>query len=118
MELILNLLAGTALGTLTGLGVGGGSLLLLWLTLVMGMEPSTARSISLLFFFPAAALSCLFRRGTIPWKAVLPAIVTGCIAAGIFTGLSQTMDREILRKLFGFVLLLVGIRELRYREKK
>ena len=37
------LIVGTVLGFLSGLGIGGGSLLILWLTIVLGMEQSTAR---------------------------------------------------------------------------
>ena len=51
------LLAGAIFGFLTGLGVGGGSLLILWLTLVLGMDPQTARGINLMFFLPASILA-------------------------------------------------------------
>ena len=45
---------GTILGFLAGLGIGGGSLLILWLTMVLGMPQPEARFINLLFFLPAA----------------------------------------------------------------
>ena len=44
----------TLLGFLTGLGIGGGSLLILWLTQVQGIDQSTARLINLIFFLPGA----------------------------------------------------------------
>lgn len=46
------LIVGTVLGFLTGLGVGGGSLLILWLTLALEMPQTAARGINLLFFCP------------------------------------------------------------------
>ena len=66
-SLPVTLLVGTALGFLTGLGVGGGSLLMVWLTAVLGTDPPAARSINLLFFLPGAAVSIFFRtrQGTI-----------------------------------------------------
>ena len=85
-SLSVTLCIASILGFLAGLGVGGGSLLILWLTVVLGMEPTTARSINLLFFLPAAAVSCLFRwrQGKLDLKTTLPALLSGCVAAICF----------------------------------
>lgn len=114
------LVVGCVLGALSGLGTGGGSLLILWLTMVLGMEQPMARSINLLFFIPSALVACLFRwkQGKLKLKKVLPAIVTGCAAAGIFSWLSGVLDLEWLQKLFGALLLFTGLRELFYRPRK
>ena len=111
---------GTALGFLAGLGVGGGSLLILWLTFVMDMEHADARGINLLFFLPAAIIACLFRwrQGDLPWRRLLPAIIAGSVGAGIFSVVSFILDITLMKKLFGFLLLLTGIRELIYKPKK
>lgn len=113
------LIVGTLLGFLTGLGVGGGSLLILWLTLVLEMSQTAARGINLLFFLPSAAISCYLRwkQGSVTLKKILPAIFAGCAAAAVFSLISTRMDLEILRKLFGILLLATGIRELCYRPK-
>lgn len=111
-------LAGCILGTLSGLGVGGGSLLILWLTLAAGIDAVTARGISLLFFFPAALLSCILRRRGIPWKRLFPAILLGCLSAGLFSRLSQIIDPTYFRKVMGIVLILTGISELFKKPKK
>lgn len=113
-------LVGTLLGFLSGLGVGGGSLLILWLTLVLGRDSPTAREINLLFFLPAAIISCLFRwkQGVLEWKKVLPAILAGCIAAIVGTLLSVRMDTEKLKQAFGILLLVTGFREILYKPKK
>ena len=106
------LLAGTALGILSGLGVGGGSLLLLWLTLAVHMDASQARLISLLFFFPASLLSCILKRRQIPWKILLPAMAAGSLAALVFSLLARFLDPEIFRKALGLLLVFTGIRQL------
>lgn len=113
------LIVGTLLGFLTGLGVGGGSLLILWLTLVLEMSQTAARGINLLFFLPSAAISCYLRwkQGAVTLKKVLPAIFAGCAAAAVLSLISTRIDLEILRKLFGVLLLATGIRELCYRTK-
>lgn len=114
------LLVGTALGFLSGLGIGGGSLLVVWLTMVLGMDPGTARGINLLFFIPSALVAIFIRckRSKLNWKAVLPAIAAGCVAASVFSLISTVLDVELLKKLFGGILIAAGIRELFYRPRK
>ena len=113
------ILAGTVLGFLSGLGVGGGSLLMLWLTLVLHVQPSDARAINLLFFLPSALIACGFRirQGNLKIKPLLPAILAGCISAAAFSAVSSALDVQILKKLFGAVLLFTGLRELFYRPR-
>ncbi len=114
------LLLGTILGFLSGLGIGGGSLLILWLTFVLGMEHGLARGINLLFFLPCATISCLFRwkQGAITIKKILPAMVSGCLGAALFSWLGGIWTMELLKKLFGVLLIFVGLRELFYRPRK
>lgn len=114
------LFVGTVLGFLSGLGIGGGSLLILWLTFALGMDHDTARGINLLFFVPSALAACFFRwrQGCLKWKNVLPAIVTGCLAAAVFSWLSGQIDLTVLKKLFGGLLVITGLRELFYRPRK
>lgn len=112
--------AGLILGYMAGLGIGGGSLLILWLTLVLGMESTLARSINLMFFIGAAGAVSIFRwkKGALNLKRILPAIVSGAVSAAAFSLLSLRLDVEKLRFLFGFLLLAIGIREVLYRPAK
>ena len=116
---IITLLVGTALGFLTGLGVGGGSLLMVWLTAVLGMDALTARSINLLFYLPGAAIAILFRKrqGKIQWRNVLPPALAGCLAAAVCSRLSTAVDNSWLQKVFGVILIAAGLRELLWKEK-
>ena len=111
------LLIGAALGFLSGLGVGGGSLLILWLTLVMGLEHSVARNINLLFFLPSAVIATLFRwkQGSLEFKKIMPAIIAGCISAAIFSVVGKNLPVTQIQKLFGLLLIATGLRELFYR---
>lgn len=114
------LLAGAIFGFLTGLGVGGGSLLILWLTLVLGMDPQTARGINLMFFLPASILASVqhFKRGDLHLKPLHPAIAAGCLGAAVFSWVGTHLDLELLKKLFGGLLIVTGLRELFYRPKQ
>jgi uncharacterized membrane protein YfcA len=112
--------AGLVLGFLSGLGVGGGSLLILWLTVVLGLPQEAARGINLLFFLPCALTACLFRlkQGTLKMRHCLPAILAGTVSAAVFSVAAGYIDTGILRKPFGILLILTGIRELFYRFRK
>ena len=114
------IIVSAVLGFLSGLGVGGGSLLVLWLTLVMQMPMDAARNINLLFFLPTALIASLFRwkKGNLQIKKVLPAILAGVAAAALFTWLSGYISSDALTAPFGILLLVTGIRELFYRPRK
>lgn len=114
------LILGTLLGFLSGIGIGGGSLLILWLTIVLDFPQATARGINLLFFIPSALAACFFRwrQGSLDIRTVFPAILSGCIAAGIFSWVGTILDTQMLKKLFGGLLILTGIRELLYKPKE
>lgn len=113
------LIVSTVLGFLAGIGVGGGSLLIMWLTLILNTPYPQARILNLLFFLPSAIVATLFRwkQGKLELKKILPAILAGCIAAAIFSFVSNHVDVEMLKKAFGILLLITGIRELLYKPK-
>ena len=113
-------IVGAALGFLAGLGVGGGSLLMLWLTMILGIPYTSARTINLLFFIPTALISCFFRRnqGTLNFKKILPAALWGMVSAALFSIASKYFDMALLKKLFGGLLILTGLRELFHRPRK
>ncbi len=113
-------MVGMVLGFLSGLGTGGGSLLILWLTLGLGMAQPEARAINLMFFIPSALVACLFRwrQGGLDIKKILPAILAGSISAGILSVLGSRLDTSLLQKLFGGLLIFTGIRELFYKPKR
>lgn len=119
-SVLFNTIVGAVLGYLSGLGVGGGSLLILWLTLVANVPQEIARNINLMFFLPTALISSLFRwkKGKLKIKNILPAMLGGVVAAILFTWLSRHISSEALKAPFGILLLVTGVRELLYRPRK
>lgn len=115
-----SILIGTILGFLTGLGTGGGSLLILWLTLVLHMDPQQAKIINLLFFLPPALIAALlnWRKGRLPFQKLWLPTLSGCVMAALFSFIGQKVNTEGLQKLFGVLLLYTGLRELFYRPRK
>lgn len=107
-------LAGAVTGILSGFGVGGGSLLLIYMTNFAGLEQTLAQGINLLYFLPTAAtaLPTHFKNGYIEKAALLPAVSAGLAGTALAAWAATAMDVEILRKCFGGFLLLIGVREL------
>ena len=99
---------------LSGFGIGGGSLLMLWLTDAVGIAQRSAQGINLLFFLPTAAAALLLhgRQHRIFWKVVIPAALAGCIAAALGAFGARLLQDDWLQRLFGVFLLLVGCKEL------
>ena len=120
MVAILSYPVAVACGFLAGIGVGGGSLLMLWLTAVVHLEYADARTINLLFFLPTALIATLFHRkqGSVNIRKILPGIICACVGAGLFTIMGKQIDTAVLKKLFGGILILTGLRELFYRPRK
>ncbi len=113
-EWILPLLVGAGTGVLSGFGVGGGTLLLVYLTAFAGVEQRLAQGINLLYFLPAAllALPAHVKNGYIQRPALLPAIGAGLLCAGLGAWLATSLEVTLLRRLFGGFLVVVGLGEL------
>lgn len=117
---LLAALAGTATGILSGFGIGGGTLLLIWLTAFAGMEQTLAQGINLLYFLPAAAtaLPSHMKNGYIQWRTALPAAAAGLLSTAAAAWAATALDVELLRKCFGIFLLYIGFSELLRRDTK
>ena len=108
------LLAGTVTGVLSGFGVGGGTLLLVYMTMFAGLDQHLAQGINLLYFLPAGlmALPAHWKNGYIKKPVLLPAIGAGLVLAALAAWVATTLDVGILRKCFGAFLLVIGTMEL------
>lgn len=107
-------LTGSVTGLLSSFGLGGGTLLLLWLTLFGGVDIPTARGINLIYFLPvsAAALPAHFRNGYLPGRALLWAIPAGALSAGLTALFMTSHGSHLVEVLFGIYLLAMGVWEL------
>ena len=116
---MMAVVVGIVCGVLSGLGIGGGSLLMVWMTAVAGLEQNVARGINLLYFLPTALGALFFHKKNrlLQWRVLSPAAVAGSVTAAVCAYVAGGMDTELLRRLFGLFLLPVGLRELFYRDK-
>ena len=112
-------LAGFLTGILSGFGVGGGTLLLVYMTAVAGVDQHLAQGINLLYFLPAGllALPSHVKNGYVEKKAVVPAVVTGLMCAAVAAWAATAMNVDLLRRCFGGFLVAVGLWELLKKQK-
>ena len=110
-DYLLPFLCGLGAGIISAWGVGGGTLLLLVMTLFLGVEQRAAQGINLLFFLPTAlsALICHAKQGYLDKPTLKAAIPFAVPAALIGAWIATAVDVELLRKPFGIYLLLSGI---------
>lgn len=107
-------LAGAVTGVLSGFGIGGGSLLLIYMTNFANVPQNLAQGVNLLYFLPTAAtaLPAHAKNGYLEKKVLLPAILTGLAGTALAAWMATSLDVELLRKCFGGFLLIIGLREL------
>ncbi len=116
---MLDIIIGFFTGIISGFGVGGGSLLVLYLTVFGGVDQYTAGGVNLLYFTgcaPAALVSHI-RNKRIVWRAVWLCTLTGLPFSVLSAFLSSQIDVSLLKKGFGFVLLYIGIKEIFTKKK-
>ena len=114
--------AGFGAGILSAWGVGGGTLLLLVMTLILGVPQQQAAAVNLLYFLPTAAMGVIAhkRNGLLETEALKSAIPWGTMAAAAGALAATAVDTAILRRLFGAYLLLAAAGSLRqlWRERR
>ena len=106
-------------GAAGALGIGGGAVLLLYLTLFASLPQLQAQGINLLFFIPIAftAIVIHFKNGLIDRRAVLFAVPFGLAGAFLGLKLAEFIGNDLLRRIFGILLGVVGLWELFKKQK-
>lgn len=111
MQFLYFVLAGVLGGVLAGMGMGGGTLTLPILVLVMGVEQITAQFANLIAFLPSgsAALLVHAKNGLIR-KDNLIFMLLPSLAACVFCSFwASEANGDLLKKLFGVFLVLVAV---------
>ncbi len=101
-------------GIVSGMGMGGGTILILLLSIFMNLDQHEAQAINLVFFIPTAISAIIIgiKNKNIQWKLAIPIVIAGIIGAAISAKISTKMDVGLLRKLFGIFLLIIACYEI------
>ncbi len=114
MSIVIATLIGFASGLTASLGLGGGMVLLLYLTVVQGTPQLEAQAINLLFFLPIALISLIIHSKShlVDFKVILPSLVVGAISACLFSFTARFIGSDYLRKAFAVLIIVIGVREV------
>ncbi|MEE0101703.1 MAG: sulfite exporter TauE/SafE family protein [Acutalibacteraceae bacterium] len=111
--------AGILSGLLGAMGLGGGGILIIYLSIFTSIPQAQAQGINLLFFLPTAVLALIVyqRKKLIVWRIAVPFALFGVLGSLLGSYLSRGIDNEVLSKMFGALLLLMGIKTLFARKR-
>ena len=114
MKTFLYIIIGVVGGLLGGMGMGGGTLLIPFLTMFTGTEQHLAQAVNLIAFIPMSAFALFIhiKNGLVDFKYLL-LISVPAVAAGVLASyLTKTIGGEELKMYFGIFLIALGIYQL------
>lgn len=111
---MIEAIVGFITGVIASMGLGGGFVLMIWLTMFAGVAQRTAQGVNLLFFLPIALVSLIIhiKGGLIDKSLLKKYLFGGVVGAVLGTVAAQLVANELLSKLFSLFLIAFGIREL------
>ena len=111
---MLKILTGIMSGIVSGTGMGGGTILILILSLFMGIDQHIAQATNLVFFVPTSitAIIVSIKEKLIDWKIGTIIAVSGIVGAIIGAKISVNMNVSLLKKFFGYFLSAIAIYEI------
>ena len=111
---IAALLAGLLSGIIGAMGLGGGAVLIIYLSVFTQTEQLASQGINLMFFIPIGLLAVVIYafKKQIKWKTTLLLAAWGLLGAVIGLMITDLLGGELTAKLFGGLLILIGIKEI------
>ncbi len=111
---MLLVIVGFAAGVLSGMGVGGGTVLIPALTIFEGADQHVAQTVNLFFFIPtaAAALAVHIKNKNAAIRPALKIVASGLVFSVLGAWLAASLSSNILEKVFAVFIIIFGIREI------
>lgn len=111
---MIEALIGLISGVISGMGMGGGTILILALSIFLGIEQHVAQATNLIFFVPTAIVAIItnVKQKCIDFKLGLLIGGIGIMGAIIGAKIAQMTSSQNLRKYFGIFLAIIAIHEI------
>lgn len=100
--------------TVGSMGFGGGSVLLLILTVFFDTNQLKAQGINLLFFIPVALVATIINtiKGKIDFDTVLPLCLGGMLGSPLGIFIAEKIGKTTLSHIVGIGIILLSVKEL------
>lgn len=122
---MIEILTGFISGIVSGTGMGGGTILILCLSIFLSIDQKIAQATNLMFFIPTsiAAIYINIKEKKINFKIAKVIILFGIIGAVIGAIIAKNIDTKLLKKAFGIFLAFIALHEIyvifkMYKNKK
>ena len=111
---MIEILSGFISGIVSGTGMGGGTILILCLSIFLGINQKVAQATNLIFFIPTsiAAIYVNIKEKKINFKVAKVIIFLGIIGAVLGAKIAQNINTNLLKKCFGIFLGVIAIHEI------
>lgn len=111
---MLEILTGVISGIISGTGMGGGTILILVLSIFMGVQQHVAQATNIVFFIPTSIIAIIvsIKQKMIDIKLGTVIVITGVIGAIIGAKIAQKVTDQNLKKYFGVFLGIIAIYEI------
>lgn len=110
MEIVFGIIA----GIVAGMGMGGGTILILLLTLFMQLGQHESQGINLIFFIPTSIVAIFinWKNKNINIKLGIQLAIFGIFGAMLGAFISASMDVGLLKKIFAIFLIIIAFYEI------
>ncbi len=112
---MLFVLLGFLSGIIGGMGMGGGTILIPALILILNVDPKIAQSVNLFSSIPMTifALIVHIKNKNVILNLVIPVATFGILGAILGSLVANYISSDMLRKVFALFLLIIGILEIK-----
>lgn len=111
---MIEILIGIISGIVTGIGMGGGTILILLLSIIWNYNQHVAQATNLIFFIPTSLMSIIvnLKQKNINIKLAIILSISGVVGAIIGAAISNNIDVNYLRKFFAVFLIIIAFHEI------
>ncbi len=111
MDIFVLILAGLIFGTIGGMGIGGGVVLIPFLTIFLGFSQQGAQAINLFAFIPMAIVALIvhIKNKMIDIKQCIFLVLAGVAFSFLGSYLASITENDLLKTIFGGFLIAVAL---------